>query len=34
MFADEKVKRVSYSTSFGVTEVPFLSEKKNNRIFK
>lgn len=28
MFADEKVKRVSYSTSFGVTEVPFYQKRR------
>lgn len=28
MFADEKVKRVSYSTSFGVAEVPFYQKKR------
>ncbi len=28
MFADESVRRVSYSTSFGVTEVPFYQKKR------
>ena len=28
MFADEKVKRVSYSTSFGVTEAPFYQKRR------
>lgn len=27
-FADEKVRRISYSTSFGVTEIPFYQRKR------
>ena len=37
MFADEKVKRVSYSTSFGVTEVPFYQKRRTieyGRVFR